>query len=362
MTDSFDVIAIGNAILDVISPVDDMFLKEQEIPKGVMTLIDSERARKLHTCFLDPVEISGGSAANTLSGLNSLGGRTAFIGKVSEDKAGQVFIEHMHNEGIFFQTPCKKTGYTGRCIICVTPDGERSMNTYLGVAGDIYAQDITVDLVRSTKILYFEGYLFDSKNALKSMHHGALLAQKYKRNCALSLSDPLCVDRNRKQILSFIEQYTDILFANEEEILSLFETDKFETALQKIQNICNLVVITRGEKGAIILSQSSIGDNRSENVLSAQVEIISINALKVKKIIDLTGAGDQFAAGFLYAYSNGYPLESCGKLGAISASEIITHYGAHPEIDLKSYARLKGFSFRKSVHHDRQKILHYRTA
>lgn len=317
----YDVLAIGNAIVDVLANMDDSFLEQHKMPKGMMTLIDAAMAESLYEHIAhNSVECSGGSAANTAVGIAALGGRPAFIGKVAKDSLGDVFRENITKSGVHFSTPALENERpTARCVVIVSPDAQRTMNTYLGACSKLSRIDVDEELIRKTKIVYLEGYLWDREEAKDALAHAAELAHKHDRKVALSLSDPFCVNRHRESFLDLIKKGVDIVFCNEEEILTLFETNDFDEATEKAKYLSSVVVITRGATGAVALTH----DERFE-----------IAAEPVDQVIDTTGAGDLFAAGFLMGYAHEKSIPDCLKMGALASAEIISHYGARPEVSL----------------------------
>ena len=329
MTIKFDVLGIGNAIVDVLSHVDDTFLTQNGIVKGSMQLIDIEQAVALYDKMGPAQEVSGGSCANTVAGIASFGGRAAFIGKVGNDQLGRVFTHDIRAAGVEFNNHAAQSGpETARCLVLVSHDGERSMNTYLGASIDLGPEDIEAELVTSAQIIYLEGYLWDPENAKKAFLRATGLARAAGREVSLSLSDPSCVERHRDSFLQLIRVDVDILLANEDEIKSLYQTDDFDTALQKVRQDCKLAALTRSAAGSVIVSNE---------------EIHVIEAQSVDRVVDTTGAGDLFAAGFLYGYSQGTGLADCARLGALAAAEIITHMGARPLVNLNKLARENGY-------------------
>jgi len=320
---SFDVCGIGMAIVDIISESSEAFLKTHRVKKGVMTLVDEARADFLYSRIGPAVEMSGGSVANTVAGIAALGGRPAFIGKIRNDQLGAIFRHDLRTLGVHFSTPPAIEGpATARCLILVTPDAQRSMNTFLGAAGGLISADIDPDIVGNSKILFLEGYLFDKPEAQATLMLAARIAHEAGRLVAVSLSDPLCVDRHREAFRELVKRQTDILVANEHELMSLYQTESLEEALKTAEEECFLAVCTRSEKGAVISS----GGRR-----------IKIDAEPVPQVVDTTGAGDLFAAGFLYGLTRDMDLAICGKLGALAASEVISHYGPRPQHSLKDY-------------------------
>ncbi|MCI4645091.1 MAG: adenosine kinase [Hyphomonadaceae bacterium] len=323
----FDVVGLGNAIVDVISPVGDAFLEEWDIRKNGMTLIEEPRAETL-TQAAQGQEKSGGSGANTIAGVASFGGRTAYIGKVADDRLGEVFRRETLAEGVEFKTsPLVGGPATARSIIFVTPDGARSMNTFLGASVMFSPEDVDEDAVRNGTILYLEGYLFDREDAKAAFVHASEIARAAGRKVALTLSDNFCVDRHRESFLHLIRGHVDFVFANEDELLSLYEIEDFDTALAALQADTGVAAVTRSEKGSVI-----IGDG----------EPIALPAEPVGRVVDTTGAGDQYAAGVLYGLARGLPLAVCGRLGHIAAAEVISHYGPRPEVSYAELARKAG--------------------
>ena len=326
MTDlRYDVLGIGNAIVDVVSRADEAFLESEGLEKGVMTLIDSHRAESLYSAMGPGREISGGSAANTLVGVAQLGGRAAFIGLVRNDQLGGIFRHDIRASGVSFETPAALEGPpTARCLIFVTPDAERTMNTFLGASVHMAPDLVDEELVAASRVTYLEGYLWDADPAKQAYLKAAEAAHAAGREVSLSLSDPFCVERHRASFLDLVAGHVDILFANEAELLSLYEVESFDEALQRVRGHCKVAALTRSAKGAVVLSKD---------------EVHVIDAVPVEKVVDTTGAGDLFAAGFLHGYAKGMGLDTCGRLGALAAAEIISHYGARPESDLAQLAR-----------------------
>ncbi len=321
------VVAVGNALVDVISHTTDEFIAEQKeengMEKGAMTLIDESRAVELYSFMGPGVETSGGSAGNTMAGFASFGGKGALIAKVAEDQLGEVFQHDIRSLGLQFDTqPLAMGSATGRCLILVTPDADRTMNTFLGASSELSPNDIDTNLIASAHITYLEGYLFDRELAKQAFAAAAEAAHAAGHRVALSLSDPFCVDRHRSDFLNLVENHVDILFANEDEIKSLFMQDNFDDAKNAVSKNVEIAVLTRGEKGAMVISDG---------------KEISVAAEPVDKIVDTTGAGDQFAAGFLYGFTESMDLEKCAKLGAIAAAEVISHIGPRPEVTLADF-------------------------
>lgn len=320
----FDVVGLGNAIVDVIAPVEEAFLTEWDIRKNGMTLIDEPRAEAL-TRAGGGREMSGGSGANTVAGVASFGGRAAYIGKVADDRLGEVFREEMRAGGVPFETsPLADGPATARSIIFVTPDGARSMNTYLGASVLFSPADVDADMVRAGAILYLEGYLFDRDEAKAAFVHAAEIATAAARPVALTLSDNFCVDRHRESFRHLIRNHVDLVFANEAELLSLYETSDFAAALDALRADTGLAAVTRSEKGSVVLEGETT---------------IELPAEPIGTLVDTTGAGDQYAAGFLFGRARGLPLRDCARLGHIAAAEVIQHYGPRPEASYADLAR-----------------------
>jgi sugar/nucleoside kinase (ribokinase family) len=324
-----DVVGIGNAIVDIIARCEDAFLARHGCAKGGMQLVDAATVSRLYAGMGPATEISGGSAANTMVGIASFGGRAGFIGKTAGDQFGQVFGHDIRAAGVTFTTVTAAKGSepTGRCLVLVTPDGQRTMHTFLGVSPQLGGGEVDADLIGSARIVYLEGYLFDRPEAKAAFRQAAAIAAKAGRQVALSLSDPFCVDRHRQEFLDLVRASVDILFANEAEITSLYQTRSFDEAAKGAQADTKLAVLTRSEKGSVILS-----DGRAH----------AIPAEPVAKVVDTTGAGDLYAAGFLYGIARGRDIGVAGRLGSLAAAEIISHIGARPEKSLKDLARNAG--------------------
>jgi sugar/nucleoside kinase (ribokinase family) len=325
----YDVLGIGNAIVDVIARAEDDFLVEQRMQKGAMALIDEERAEAIYDAMGPAIETSGGSAANTIVGLASLGARTAFIGKVKGDELGRAFTHDIRAAGVAFDTPPASDGpSTARCYVLVTPDGERTMNTYLGAAQDLHPNDVDEDAVAAASITYLEGYLWDPKNAKDAFLKAAAAAHRAGRLVALTLSDAFCVDRWRNEFLQLVRSRTvDLLFANEAELRSLYETADFDAAVGALRNDARFAAVTRSEKGCIVVTPE-----KTE----------AVPAFPIARLVDTTGAGDLFAAGFLFGIAKGSDHQTAGRLGALAAAEVIQHLGARPETSLKALAQEHG--------------------
>ena len=324
----YDVIGIGNAIVDIIGRCDDDFLQRHEAPKGHMRLVDSKTIDALYGDMGPGIEMSGGSAANTLVGLASFGGTGAFIGKVAEDDFGKVFSHDIRAAGIEFNSkPVAGKDPTSRSLILVTPDGERTMNTFLGISTDLDDGEVDPEAIRAARIVYLEGYLFDQPDAKAAFRQAVSIARDAGRKVALTLSDGFCVDRHRTEFRELIRDGIDILFANEDEITSLYEVTDFEEAAQRTLQDTELAALTRSAKGSVVISRG---------------ETIEIPVDPVEKVEDSTGAGDLYAAGFLFGLASGRNLETAGRLGSIAAAEVISHMGARPEINLAELATKKG--------------------
>lgn len=322
----FDIIAVGNAIVDVFGQVDDMFLVTHGIEKNVMTLLDADRFARLYDSlsgYTRPQLVSGGSAANTAVGVAAFGGAAAFVGRVFDDALGAAFITDIRAAGVTFNQPPAVSGSpTASSIILVTPDAARSMNTFLGASIEFEPDELTATTLADTKIIYLEGYLFDAPNGPAIFAEAARLAHAHQARIALSLSDPWCVDRHRDALATFIDKHVSVLLGNEDEIVSLCGTD-CETAAEQLVTRLEEVVVTRGSNGAIVLS----GVDRHH-----------IAAMPQGPVVDTTGAGDLFAAGYLYGRTNGYELKAAANLASLTAGEVITHIGARPKTDLKKLA------------------------
>jgi sugar/nucleoside kinase (ribokinase family) len=324
MPDLYDVAAIGNAIVDVIAPSSDAFLDDEGLAKGAMMLIDEARAEDLYSRMAQAIEASGGSAANTVAGVASFGGRAAYIGKVAKDALGGVFAHDISAIGVTYATEPLQTGAaTARCLINVTPDGQRTMCTFLGASVHLTPDDVEPALIEGAKITYLEGYLFDPPEARRAFAKAAGLARASSRLIALSLSDAFVVDRHRAGLLGFIESEVDVLLANEAEITSLFETTDIDAAIRALRGRVNIAAVTRGAAGSVIVAGDAIH---------------AVAAEPVEKVVDTTGAGDQYAAGFLLGLANGRPLPLCGRMGSIAAAEVVSHYGPRPQTSLRDLA------------------------
>jgi len=321
MTERFDVVAIGNAIVDVLARVDERFLADHNIPKGVMQLIDAEAAARLYDRMPASHEISGGSAANTVAGLAGLGARTAFVGKVRDDQLGRIFAHDLRAQGATYHGPVAAQGAgpeTGRCLVMVTPDGERSMNTYLGISGELLPEDIDAQLMARADWLYLEGYLFDSPETKAAYFRAIDATKRGSGRVAFSVSDPFCVERHRDDMRSLIAERADLVFANRDEVLALYQTNELESAIDALAGSVDICAVTLSGSGAVVSTP-----NGREAVPAVPVEVV-----------DTTGAGDLFAAGFLAGLCRGKTAADSARMGCVAAAEVITHLGARPESDL----------------------------
>jgi sugar/nucleoside kinase (ribokinase family) len=325
---ALDVVGIGNAIVDVIAQADDAFLARQGLAKGAMQLIDAARAEALYGEMGPGIEMSGGSAGNTMAGIAALGGKGAYVGKVADDQLGRVYAHDMRATGIRFETaPLVEGPPTARCLILVTPDAQRTMNTFLGACIELGPEDIDRVVIEGAQVTYLEGYLFDPPRAKAAFQKAAEIAHAAGRKVSLTLSDAFCVERYRGEFRALIEGHVDILFANEAEITALYETKDFDQALAAVRGKCEIAALTRSERGSYV-------------VTAEKTE--SVPAVKVAKLVDTTGAGDLYASGFLFGLTHGRDLVTCGRLGSLAAAEVIGHYGARPEASLKTLAASAG--------------------
>jgi adenosine kinase len=327
---AFDVLAIGNAIVDVIARTEEEFLVRHKMRKGAMQLIDEAQAAQIYDAMGPAVEVSGGSAANTVVGVAGLGLRATFIGRVKDDELGRVFAHDIRAAGVSFTTPPSSAGpSTGRCYVLVTPDGERTLNTFLGAAQDLHPNDIDADAIAASQYIYLEGYLWDPKPAKEAFLKAAHIAHAAGRNVALTLSDAFCVDRYRAEFLDLIRRGTvDLVFANERELHSLYQTADFNTAFNALRSDARLAVVTLSEKGCLVVTRESTE---------------AVPASPIERLVDATGAGDLFAAGFLVGLARGADHRTSARLGALVAAEVIQHLGARPETPLKVLAQENGF-------------------
>lgn len=325
----YDVLCIGNAIVDIIARTDDKFLVDNDIIKGAMNLIDAERADLLYERMGPAIEASGGCAGNTAAGIASFGGRAAFFGKVADDHLGRIYRHDIRAQGVAFDTKAlDETPPTARSMIFVTPDGERSMNTYLGACVELGPEDIEGDKVVGSKVTYVEGYLWDPPRAKEAIVAAAKIAHGHGREMAMTLSDSFCVDRYRGEFLDLMRSGTiDIIFANEAEVKSLYETSSFEKAIEALRADCRLAAVTRSEKGSVVVSRE---------------ETIAVAASEIDELVDTTGAGDLYAAGFLFGYTQDKSLEDCARLGSLAAGIVIQQIGPRPMASLKQAAEQEG--------------------
>ncbi len=318
---SLDVVGIGNAIVDVLVQSDDQFLLDHGLTKGTMALVDEGQAERLYASVGAGLETSGGSAANTLAGIAQLGGRAGFIGRVRDDQLGAIFSHDIRAVGTRFDTPAATSGpSTARCLILVTPDAQRTMCTYLGASVGLDPDDLDLELVAQAKVLYLEGYLWDGDAAKRAFIAAAEVARAHGGEVALSLSDAFCVERHRESFQELVDGHVDILFANEMEITALYETSSFEEALEQVRGRCRVAALTRSEQGSVVLAGSACHQ---------------IDPFSLGKLVDTTGAGDLYAAGFLHAWTQGHPPERCGQLGSLCAGQVVTQLGPRPQADLR---------------------------
>jgi len=325
----YDVLGIGNAIFDVLVQTDEKFLADHGMTKGGMSLIDEARATSIYRDMGPATEMSGGSAANTIVGIANFGARAAYVGKVKDDQIGRLYSHDIRAAGVAFETaPAAGGPATGCSYILVTPDGERTMNTYLGAAQDLMPDDIDAAQIAASRIVYLEGYLWDPKNAKEAFVKAASIAHGAGRQVALTLSDSFCVDRYRDEFLDLMRKGTvDLIFANESELHSLYQTADFDTALKQLREDTKLGVVTRSERGCVVVSKQGV---------------VAAPAYPIDKLVDTTGAGDLFAAGFLFGLVRNAGHENAGRLGALAAAEVIQHIGARPQVSLKDLAKQNG--------------------
>lgn len=327
----YDVLCIGNAIVDIIARCDEAFLTDNGIIKGAMNLIDAERAELLYSRMGPAIEASGGSAGNTAAGIASFGGRAAYFGKVSNDHLGAIYTHDIRAQGVAFDTrPLTGEPPTARSMIFVTPDGERSMNTYLGACVELGPEDVEADKASGARVTYFEGYLWDPPRAKEAIRMTAAHAHAAGREVSMTLSDPFCVDRYRDEFLDLMRSGTvDIVFANESELKSLYQTSSFEAGLDAIRRDCKVAAVTRSELGSVVVR----GD-----------ETVQVDAIEIAELVDTTGAGDLYAAGFLYGYTTGRSLAECGALGSLAAGLVIQQIGPRPRQNLLEEAQQHGLA------------------
>ena len=320
MQDHHNVVTIGNAIVDVLTEADDAFIAHHGLARGAMTLIDADRAVELYEAMGPGVEVSGGSAANTAAGIATMGGTAGYIGKVCDDQLGAVFRHDIRAAGVTFETaPIAHEPPTARCLILVTPDGQRTMNTYLGACVELTPADVDDAMIAGAQVTYLEGYLWDRPTAKEAFIKAATVAHEANRRTALTLSDTFCVERHRDSFLDLLNGHIDILFANEHELEALYETSGLEPALDALRDACEVAAITRGANGSVVITNDGVWE---------------VPAKSIAQIVDTTGAGDLYAAGFLHALTLGLAPVDCAHLGAVAAAEIIGHFGARPQRDL----------------------------
>lgn len=332
MAEQLDLVAVGNAVVDIMCRCDDAFLDQIGISKGHMVIARSSGAiARIAARLKGRFEVSGGSAANVAVGITSLGGQSGFVGRVAEDEHGRIFRRDIHRIGVSFDTPSVTMpgSETAHSLILVTPDGKRTMLTFLGCSADLTIGPVAAQTIRKAKIVYLEGYLYDSQNARAAAENAARLAKAAGKQLSFSVPDAFCVNRHRAEFLNLIRSSIDILFANENEILALYQTDTFEDAVQQVSRDTNLAVLTRGHRGSVVISKGVP---------------IAMPAETQHKVVDATGAGDMFAAGFLFAQLRGAGLQQAARMGSFAAAEIISFMGARPEVRLSHLARLRGLA------------------
>ncbi len=327
----YGLVTIGNALVDVLAHTEDDYIARQDsengMKKGSMNLVDNKRAFDLYSDMQAPTKMSGGSAGNTMACFASFGGKGGYIGKVADDELGKSFSASLKDMGVYYNTtPLSDGESTGRCMILVTPDGERTMNTYLGAAVELTPADIEEELIKNAQVTYLEGYLYDPAQAMEAFIKAARIAHEAGQKVSFTLSDPFCVDRHREAFKDLVQNHVDILFANEDELKSLYETDDLEAALEIVKDKCAISATTRSEKGSVIMNNG---------------ERHNIDAEKDINVVDSTGAGDAYAAGFLYGFTEGMDMEACGRLGSIAAAEVITQMGPRPSVSLSDLAQKK---------------------
>lgn len=322
---SLHVLGVGNALVDVLVHTNDAFIESHGLARGAATMVDEATSARIYESMPPAIEMSGGSAANTIAGLASFGARSGFIGRVRDDELGEVFGHDLRALGVQYDAKAAIDGpSTGRCLVMITPDAQRTLCTYLGASSDFGPDDVDASMISDAAITYLEGYLWDQPPAKDAIRDVARTAHDAGRQVALTLSDPFCVDRHRAEFLELVEHDIDILFANEIEICSLYQVDEFDDALQHVRHHCDVAALTRSEKGSVIVS----GD-----------EVHVIDVAPAAAVVDTTGAGDLYAAGVLYGLTHGLDLATCGRLGSLASAEVIAHLGARPEASLAKLAR-----------------------
>ena len=327
-SDAFDVVGIGNALVDVLSHEDDAFIERNDLVKGSMTLVDTERAEAIYGAMGRAIEASGGSAANTISGIASFGGRSAFIGRVFDDQLGAVFAHDLRASGATFRcAPASEGPPTGRCLIVVTPDAERTMNTYLGASEFLGPEDVDGDLIAAAQVTYLEGYLFDRPEAQEAYWKASRIAHDAGRRVSLTLSDTFCVERHKDAWRTLVSDQVDILFANEGEAMALYDVDSLDAVLEHVKADVEIGAVTCGAKGSLVVHEG---------------RVIEVAAHPAERVVDTTGAGDLYAAGFLFGYTDGRPLDVCGRLGSVAATAVLGHTGPRPGLSLAQLAASQG--------------------
>jgi sugar/nucleoside kinase (ribokinase family) len=325
MSGSLHVVAIGNALVDILARADDAFNEAHGLERGATIMVDLDRVESVYAALPPATEISGGSAANTIAGLASFGASTGFVARVRDDQLGKVFTHDLRSLGVHFDVAPATTGpATGRCLVVVTPDAQRTQCTYLGASSDLGPDDVDGELVSRAQVTYLEGYLWDQPPAKEAIRKAAATARGASRLVAFTLSDPFCVDRHREEFRHIVENDADIVFGNDDEIRSLYEVDDFDAALAQVRRHCEIAALTRGPAGSVVVGPD---------------ELVEVTAEPVDAVVDTTGAGDQYAAGFLYGLTEGHDLQTCGRLASIAAAEVISHLGARPEVSLAGLAQ-----------------------
>jgi sugar/nucleoside kinase (ribokinase family) len=325
----FDVVGIGSAIVDILAHAEDAFLSKHDAPKGTMLWVEEDQSDALYKDIGPAIEASGGSAANTMAGIASFGGKPAFIGKTKDDELGKIFAHDIRAVGVHYQTVPMQDGLaSARCIILVTPDAQRTMFTYLGASGSLAAADMDEELISASKVLYIEGYQWDLPDTKKAIIGACEVASRSGAKVALTLSDPFVVERHRNDLFDLVNQYVDILFGNEQEITTLFRSNSFDEAVEALEGRVDIAALTRGADGAVTVTKETL---------------VQSPALPLGKVVDTTGAGDLYAAGFLFGYTRGNDLKTCAHLGGLAAGEVISHMGARPEVSLKDFAAKHGY-------------------
>jgi sugar/nucleoside kinase (ribokinase family) len=320
--DQLDVVGIGNALVDVLTHEDDAFIDAHGLERGAMTLIDTDRAEALYAAMGAGIEASGGSAANTIAGVASFGGQAAYIGRVCDDQLGAVFAHDLRSAGVTFRcAPAADGPPTGRCLIVVTPDAQRTMNTYLGSSEFLGPEDVDSELIASAQVTYLEGYLFDRPESQEAYWKASRVAHEAGRRVSLTLSDTFCVERHKDAWRSLVTDQVDVLFANEGEAMALYDVSTLDDIVRRVQADVEIAAITCGPKGSLVVHAG---------------EVIEVAAHPVPKVVDTTGAGDLYAAGFLYGYTRGMALAECGRIGSIAAGEVISHVGPRPLVELRT--------------------------